>query len=111
MKNFQKYIVKEDESLNYVSEKILSNNTRTVFVEKNSKISGVITEGDILRAIIDRKTLNANASDIMNKTFKFLNKKDNLLSKKMFKKFKITIIPILDKSMRLKDVVEPWDVM
>ena len=111
MKNFQKYIVKEDESLNYVSEKIVSNNTRTVFVEKNSKILGVISEGDILRAIIDKKTLSASASDVMNKTFKFLSKKDISLSKKMFKKFRITIIPILDKNMKLKDIVEPWDVM
>ena len=111
MKNLNKYIVKENETLNYVSEKILSNNTRTVFVQKKSKIVGVITEGDILRSIVNNNSINVCASDIMNKTFKFLEKKDNQQAVKIFKKLKITVIPILDNNMKLKDIIEPWDVM
>ena len=111
MKNLKKYIVEYNETLSFISEKILINNSRTVFVEKNLKIIGVITEGDILRAIVRNDLLNITASDIMNKSFKFLENTDKNLSKKIFKKFKITAIPILDKKMKIKDVVELWNVI
>lgn len=111
MNNLKKYIVEENETLNYVSEKILSNNSRTVLVHKNLKILGVITEGDILRSIINNSSVNVSASDIMNKTFKFLEEKNENIAVKIFKKFRITVLPILDKNMKLKDIIEPWDVM
>ena len=47
----------------------------------------------------------------MNKSFKFLQTKDEYLSKKLFKKFKITAIPILDEKMKIKDIIELWDVV
>ncbi len=111
MKNLKKYIVKSNEKLNFVSEKILSNNSRTVFVEEKSKIIGVITEGDILRSLIRDDSLHLFAEDIMNKSFKFLMTRDKIVSKKLFKKFKITAIPILDKKMMIKDIIELWDVI
>ena len=111
MKNLNKYIIKKNETLNYVSEKILSNNSRTVFVHKNFKILGVITEGDILRSLINNSSVNVSASDIMNKTFKFLENKNENMALKIFKKFRITIIPILDKNMKIKDIIEPWDII
>ena len=37
MKNLKKYIVKSNETLNFVAEKILLNNSRTVFVEDKKK--------------------------------------------------------------------------
>ena len=69
MKNLKKYIVKTNEKLNFVSEKILLNNSRTVFVENNKKIIGVVTEGDILRALVRDDSLFLHAEDIMNKSF------------------------------------------
>ena len=111
MKNLKKYIVKTNEKLNFVSEKILLNNSRTVFVEHNHKIIGVVTEGDILRALVRDDSLFLHAEDIMNKSFKFLQTKDEHLSKKLFKKFKITAIPILDEKMKIKDIIELWDVV
>lgn len=111
MKDLTKYIVKHNETLNFISEKILLNNSRTVFVEKNSKIIGVITEGDILRALVRNDTVHVSASDIMNKSFKFLENTDKNLSKKIFKKFKITAIPILDKKMKIKNIIELWNVI
>ena len=111
MKNLKKYIINSNETLSFISEKILMNNSRTVFVQHKSKIIGVITEGDILRAIIRNETLNILAVDIMNKSFKFLKTRDKIQSKKIFKKFKITAIPILDNNMKLKDVIELWNVI
>ena len=62
-----------------------------------------------MRALVRDDSLFLHAEDIMNKSFKFLQTKDEYLSKKLFKKFKITAIPILDE-MKIKDIIELWDV-
>ena len=111
MKNLKKYIVKSNETLNFVSEKILLNNSRTVFVEDKKKIVGVITEGDVLRSLVRNDSTHILASDVMNKSFKFLEIRNKEISKKIFKKFKITAIPILNKKMKIIDIIELWNVV
>ena len=46
----------------------------------------------------------------MNKSFKFLSKKDLNLAKKYFIDFSILLLPILNKKMELKDVITLKDV-
>ena len=111
MKNLKKYIVKSNETLNFVAEKILLNNSRTVFVEDKKKIVGVITEGDVLRSLVRNDSTHILASDVMNKSFKFLEISNKEISKKIFKKFKITAIPILNKKMKIIDIIELWNVV
>ena len=47
----------------------------------------------------------------MNKSFKFLETRNKEISKKIFKKFKITAIPILNKKMKIIDIIELWNVV
>ena len=46
----------------------------------------------------------------MNKSFKFLNKRDLNLAKKYFIDFSILILPVLNKKMELKDIITLEDV-
>lgn len=102
-KNFQLIVSQKDEKLSLVLEKIYKNNYRTVLVLNKKKIIGVISEGDIIKALIYNKSLEITAEQLMNKSFIFLKNRDTEKAKKIFKKNLIGLIPIVDKSMQLKD--------
>jgi Mg/Co/Ni transporter MgtE len=99
------FIVKKNETLKSIIEKIVLNSHRAVLVIDKKKVIGLISEGDILKSIIYKKDLNANAFSLMNKSFKFLNRKDYSEAKKIFKKHLCSIIPVVDKNMMLKEVI------
>ena len=102
-KNFQLIASQKDEKLSLVLEKIYKNNYRTVIVLNKKKIIGVISEGDIIKALIYNKSLEITAEKLMNKSFIFLKDRDTKKAKKIFKKNLVGLIPIVDKSMELKD--------
>ena len=48
-------------------EKIILNKCRIIFVSKNRKIVGTISEGDILRSLFEKKNLQTPLKNITNK--------------------------------------------
>lgn len=89
-------------------EKILINGQRTVIViSKIKKVVGVISEGDILKSIIYKKTFNSSLSSIMNKNFKYLIYKNytNREIDDLFLNKLCNLIPIVDKNFKLKEVI------
>ena len=113
MKNVRKYCLLENSTANEAIESILvSKNERLVFiVNKKFKILGTLSEGDIMRALLRNKSLDMLVTSIMNKSFKFLLKKDLNAAKKLVKKFNITIIPIVTKSMKIKSIIRLKDII
>ncbi len=102
-----KYTVKTTDTINQAIEKISLNGVRTVFVidEKKSNLVGVISEGDIIRALVYKKKLESNVSSIMNKSFLFLKKYDDKDAKKIFIQHQVCAIPVIDKNMKLLKVL------
>ena len=49
-----------------------------IVIDKNKKVIGTITDGDIRRGILNGKKLNDNVSEIMNSNFKFETLDSNL---------------------------------
>ncbi len=99
------FIVHKEEKLNSIVEKILINGHRAVIVVEKNKVLGSISEGDILKSIMYKKSINTTALNLMNKSFKFLTKKDDDKIKKMFINHLVTLIPIVNTNMILKDLV------
>ena len=110
MKKFAKFLLEKNRYINDAIELIALNNQRAVFIYDKKKIVGVVSEGDILKALINKKNLHTPVNKIMNKSFKFLSKKDLNLAKKYFIDFSILLLPILNKKMELKDVITLKDV-
>ena len=110
---YKKFLVYESASLEETLRLILSNSRRTVMVlAKNKKIMGTISEGDILRSKLEKKNLSAPACAVMNKSFKYLiNKKDIKVAKKIFIKFNINILPVLNKNFHLLSVITLDDLL
>ena len=103
IKNY--FIVDKDERLESIIQKIVLNAHRAVLVIERKKVIGLISEGDILKSLVYKKNMNATASTIMNKSFKFLLKKDMTLAKKMFQRYLCSFIPIVNSKMELKDLI------
>tara|TARA_B100000674_G_C37792332_1_gene892372 strand:+ start:491 stop:832 length:342 start_codon:yes stop_codon:yes gene_type:complete len=97
----KKFTVQSSDKMSKIIEKILVNTHRTVFVLKNKKIIGVISEGDILRALLAKKNLETYAEIIMNKTFIYLTKENQSKASVYFKKHLVPIIPIINKKMEI----------
>ena len=79
--NLDNFIINTDDSLNVAIEKISLNGVRTVFVMNKKKLIGIVTEGDILRALVYKK-LESPVEKIMNKSFLYLKKLDYEKAKK-----------------------------
>ena len=52
-----------------------------------------------------KKNINATASSIMNKSFKFLKKKDFDAAPKIFQKHLCSFIPVVNSNMTIKDLI------
>tara|TARA_Y100000816_G_scaffold93785_1_gene65002 strand:- start:5216 stop:5557 length:342 start_codon:yes stop_codon:yes gene_type:complete len=101
MKLNKTFIVQSSDKLSKVIEKILVNTHRTVFVLKKKKLIGVISEGDILRALLAKKNLETFSEAIMNKTFIYLTKDNQSKAAVYFRKHLVPIIPIINKKMEI----------
>jgi len=79
-------------------------------VDSNSKLLGALTDGDIRRYLLSGQSMENNISTFYNKNPKYLSEKEctDESLKKMFLKYKIEIIPILDDSRHVINVAT-WD--
>ena len=108
-------IVYKNESIKKAMEVVNKYGFGIVFVvNRNNKLVGVATDGDIRRAILDGISINAKISDIMNKNpvkiYDFWSEeklKDYLNSpntKKKIPEFKALIVPILSEENKIMGI-------
>ena len=102
---YQNYTIKE------VIERIDASKNRVVIVlNRNQKVIGVISQGDIIRALIADKNLYAQIDSIIRPNFIYLNEKDMEKAFYLFKKRNITLLPIVDEEFSLLDVISMDDI-
>ena len=115
MSEIDKYCLFETSTANEAIEKIITTqqNERLVFIiNKSYKILGTLSEGDIMRALLINKNIdNLKVTSIMNKSFKFLLKKNQAEARKLVKKFNITLIPVVTKNLKIKSIIRLKDVI
>ena len=81
-------------------------------VNKEMKLLGTITDGDIRRGLLNGETLDSSVTKFMKKNFFSL--KENDLSKINIEEFfekGITQIPILDKDGKVKELLQKEDII
>ena len=102
------YIVPTNISILECANIIATLKTRAVLVsDYELHIIGLISEGDIFRALLNDASMHALITPFFNKNFAFLDEDDEFKVQHMKKLFLIdqfTILPILDKKMYLKDI-------
>ena len=77
MKNeLEKYVVSIDSLLRDAIESIKNNKSRcTIVIDKHQKVIGVISEGDVISAILKGRNIYSPIKNSININFKFLKKK------------------------------------
>jgi CBS domain-containing protein len=105
-KNLTQYCIYETETIIDAIERIEQNNMRTIFVLNSSdKVVGVVSQGDILRSMIDGSSLYGQVNKIMTTSFAYLTSKDLNKAIGLFKTKYFSLIPILSNNFKLKDVI------
>ena len=108
----ENFIINENASILDVIKKIQQNLNRAVLVmNRDKRVIGIISEGDILRSLILSKDIRSICKNIMKKSFYFQKKKNIKEARMIFKKKQISIIPILDDELKLREVITLEDII
>lgn len=79
-------------------------------VDANNKLLGTISDGDIRRGLLQNAKLNETVLKIINKNPVFIyEERDFLKVEQIFKKFKISVIPVVDKKQKLIDLITSFN--
>lgn len=111
MESLTPFTMKENGTLIEAVKKIDQNRSRAVIVLSGEKVIGIISEGDIMRALLKGANLHAPISSFMVYSFKFLKEREMNLAYQMVKKHLFTLVPVVDQDLKLVDVITLRDVL
>lgn len=110
--NLEKFIVFDEYTIKEVIDKFEENNDRVFIVNnKMGKVIGVISQGDVIRALATGKDLYSCIKDIIQTSFLYLYKETDY--EKVYEIFKnklITLLPVIDENFKLLDVITLKDI-
>jgi len=110
-KRLDKFTIESNSLILDAAYKINRNTERTLIVKKNNKALGVISSGDILRIILEKKNTFMSIEKYYKKNFKYILKKDYNKAFEYYKKFNINLIPVVDKKFNIKDIICSKDII
>ena len=103
--DFSDYVVSHGATLLDAAEVIEHSHSRSAVVVEGDKVVGIISEGDILRALLHGVGVRAPLADFVNHGFKFLDAPDEARALELFGEFGIALIPVLNSGFRLTGVI------
>lgn len=106
-----KYCINESYTISEAISQFEKNNDRVALViNQSDKVIGVISQGDILRAISSGVEMYAPINQVIKNSFLHLYKRDLNVAYQIFKKKKITLLPIINERNELTDVITLDDI-
>lgn len=105
MSDLAAYHVQSSATLLDAAERIQRNHARTVVVVDGERAIGVLSEGDILRALLHGSDIRAPLLDFVAYGFKYLRGRDDEAALALFRSHGIGLVPVVDDEMRLRDVI------
>ena len=86
------------------------NHDRVALIEDNNKIIGLVSQGDILKELSRGVEMHSLVENIMKRNFKYLTRRDLTKAYELFKKYKLTMIPVLSDENELIDIITLDDI-
>jgi len=109
--NMDKYCIGQDYTIKEAIERIDANKDRVVLVvNPENKVVGVVSQGDIIRALSSGMYLYSRIESIIRSDFLYMNERNMEEAYRLFKKIKITLLPIVDNDFCLIDVINMNDI-
>lgn len=101
--NHELYTTSIGTSVEACLEKIEINNSGTIVVLKNKMVVGTVTDGDIRKLLINKRSLIAPVQIVMNQDYKWCRNRAGC--EKIFEEFPhIKLIPVLTESRNLLEI-------
>ncbi len=107
----EEFTVSDDSTILHVIEKIAKNGCRAVVVLKQDVVIGILSEGDIIRALLRGIDIHAPLSGIVQPSFKYLKETNLNEAFDLFKKYAISLIPVVNEKFHLMNVITLRDVL
>ncbi|UZH55524.1 nucleotidyltransferase family protein [Salinimicrobium tongyeongense] len=92
--------------LNNVRSKINVSRLILFVADDNEVILGSLTDGDVRRSLIQHGNLSKRLEEICNRNFIFKFEHSGFLDLREYRKKDLKILPILDRNMRLKRIID-----
>ncbi len=111
MIKYQEHIIQKDKQARLalkVLDELPFYASRTLFVvDENDKLVGSLTDGDIRRGLLNGLEISNKIEAFMNVDFKFLiDGDDNVAAIKAYRKDDIYLLPVLDRSLHLVQILD-----
>ena len=109
--NVERYCVSEKYTIKEVLEQFESYNNRVAIVTSSSNIViGVVSQGDILRALSAGIGLYTPVNQVIRSSFLHLYKRDLAKAYPIFKKTLISLLPVINEDNELIDFITIGDI-
>ncbi|GHU74835.1 hypothetical protein AGMMS49992_17490 [Clostridia bacterium] len=109
---FDQFLVKPDNTIIDVMSIIERNKKRAALVINDSiKIIGFVSQGDILRSVVNGVNLYSHIEAIMSSSFKYMKLRDMDVASDLFKNMNISLLPIVDDDFQLLDLITITDII
>lgn len=105
------YVIDASGTLLGAAKAIAKNQSRCVVVVDRGKAVGVISEGDLVRALLRGTDIYSPLQPFIHHGFVFLEKKDSRRALELFRTHGISLIPVLDEDFTVKDVITMNDIL
>lgn len=111
MRDLSMYCITPQYTIKEALAQIEENKNRAVLVVDDlGRVSGLLSQGDIIRALASGADLFANAGQFASPSFIYLKNKDLEKAYQLAKTRGMTIFPILNDSFKLENVLTLFDV-
>ena len=103
--DLNQYTIESSGTLLDAAQTIIANHSRCVIVMSAGKAVGVISEGDLVRALLRGTDIYSPMQPFIHHGISFLAKRDMAKSLELFRTRGISLIPILNDEFGLEDVI------
>jgi len=108
------FVTTPEATLLEAAKVIQSNASRTVIVVEDyetNKILGVLSEGDILRALVKGADVRSSIEEFINVSFSYLQERDYEKALVLFREHGFALLPVVDADMHLQSVITWLDCL
>lgn len=99
------YTIESNGTLLDAAQAIAANRSRCVIVMSGGKAVGVISEGDLMRALLRGTDIYSPMQPFIHHGISFLPQRDMAQALELFRTRGISLIPILNDELGLEDVI------
>lgn len=105
-------MIPEDVRFLDICSRLIQGKVRCVVtVNKRGHVSGIVSEGDVIRAFLKGANIYSPVRDYVNRSIKFLGSRDLNQARILVKKFGISAIPVLSDEGELLDIITISDLI